>query len=351
VALAQAGDWPAQIASGITRMPAVFDYGWTRPLASDDARLAPIGGRLWVAFADGRLFELRRGASGLEDQPSAVLQPGGYRPAYGSDPVYVTDSGEVGRWAPEGGWRPAWQAGPPGSSIDAFGLQDARILLSSSQWPDATRLLDERAGAVVWSLPIVSTRMLALSGVALGWQAGHMHAIDLADGRVLWRREGVLGAVALSEASAWLADEEGALVEVAIATGATNGRADMPLAASSRAVAPDGRLYSVGRPLEVRVFDLVDGTRPVCNRLYEEIMLRGAPRVVALAPDGCLIVATADTLLELHPEHDDVVRERWRTDQLIVETAAQDGQLAMITVDDRGGRFLTHWVSAESLAT
>jgi hypothetical protein len=193
--------------------------------------------------------------------------------------------------------------------------------------------------------------MLALSSVALGWQAGQMHAIDLADGRVLWRRESVLGAVALSDASAWLADEEGALVEVAIATGATNGRADLPPAASSRAVAPDGRLYAVGRPLEVRVFDLVDGTRPVCRRPYEEIMLRGAPRVVALAPDGHLLVATADTLLELHPEHDDVVRERWRCDHLIVDTAAQDGQLAIITVDDRGSRFLTYWVGAGSLAT
>ncbi len=332
-------------------MPAGFEYGWTRPLASDDARLAPIGGRLWVAFADGRLFELRPGASGLEDQPSAVLPPGGYRPAYGSDPVYVTDSGEAGRWAPEGGWRPAWQAGPPGSSIDAFGLPGARMLLSSSRWPDATRLLDERAGAIVWSLPIVSARMLALSGVALGWQAGQMRAIDLADGRILWRRESVLGAVALSDASAWLADEEGALVEVANASGATNGRADLPPAASSRVLAPDGRLYAVGRPLEVRVFDLVDGMRLVCRRTYEEFMLHGAPRVVALAPDGGLIVATADTLLELHPEHDDLVRERWHPDQLIVDTAAQDGQLAIITVDDRGGRFLTYWDGAESLAT
>jgi len=163
----------------------------------------------------------------------------------------------------------------------------------------------------------------------------------------LWRREGVLAAAALSEEAAWLAEESGVLVEVAARGGASRTEHGLPGGVPSFALAPGGRLYVIGRPLEVRVFDLVGGMRPVCTRGYPEVALRAAPHAVALAAEGRLVVVTGNAVLELRPEQDDAIRELWRTDQLIVDAMTQDGQLAVVTIDDRGHRFVTLFVSTD----
>jgi hypothetical protein len=336
VALAQAGAWPATIAPRVTPLADPLVHAWTRGLDLDDARLAPIGDGLWLAGSDGRLLEL-----GADVEPSSVLAPGGFRPAVDSDPVYVTAAGEVGRWAPAAGWRPVWSAGLEGAAVDALGLPGERVLVSSSEWPDGLRLIDERRSSVVWSAGAVAPWMLAVANVVLGWRAGGVDAIDLAGGGPLWSRRAGFGVVALSDATAWLANGSEGLVEVAADTGSPAGRARLPGGVPSFALTPDGLLYAVGRPLEVVVLDLFDGMAPVVRREYPDVALRGTPRVVALATGERLLVVTADAVLELRPERDDAVRELWRTDELIVDAEAGGEAMAVITIDDAGGRRLT----------
>ena len=190
-------------------------------------------------------------------------------------------------------------------------------------------------------MTVVSPRMLAIGTVGLGWQAGRLHALDLRSGRVMWRRSGVLAPAALSQDAAWLVDESGVLIEVDAATGAVQGEHALPGGGWSVSLSPGGRLYVIGRPLAVRVFDLVGPVRTAAERTYPQVLMRHVPGVVALGRDGLLLAVTGDALLELRPERDDAVREVWRTDHTIVDATAADGQLAIVTLDARGGRFLT----------
>jgi hypothetical protein len=344
VALTQAGDWPVVISPRVVPLPESIEHSWTCALPRDDVRLAPIAGKLWLTVADGRLFELRRQdppGIDLGAEADARLPPGGFRPSYGSDPIYVTDTGDVGRSGQKAGWRPVWSADVPGRAIDAFGLPGGRVLLSSSEWPDGTRLLDERLAAIVWSRAGMFPRMLAAEELGLGWRAGQLSAIALTDGELLWSREGVLDVAALSQDAAWLADESGVLIEVAARSGALSAETELPGGVPSFALAPEGLLYVVGRPLEALVVDLLDGTRLVARRKYPEGILSGVPHVLAPAPDSRVVVSTANSLLELRPERDDEVRELWRTDDLIVDAEAAGSQIGVLTMDDSSRRFLT----------
>lgn len=335
MAFALAGDWPAETSPRLTALAEPLVHESTRPLENGDARLAPIAGALWLAHPDGRLCGL------FGDEVIARLPPGGFRPAHDSDPVYITDTGEVGRWSPDAGWRPVWSAGLAGIELDAFGTADGTVLLSSSAWPDGMRLLDESRASIAWSLATVAPWMLALGRIAVGWRAGRVQAIEIDAGRPLWTRDGVGSPVALSEARAWVTDESGTLVELASDSGATIAQQPLPGGVPSFALTPGGRLYAVGRPLAAAVFDLTDGTKPIHRRAYPEVVTRGMPRVLAVTPENRLVIATAGAVVELRPGHDGTVREVWRTEQPIVDAQAGGERLAVITEREAGRRFLT----------
>jgi len=323
VALAQPGAWAEAIRPSLVELPAPTAWRWSARLQGPGVRLAPIDGSMFIARGDGRLVEL---GDGEPDGPelagwrSLGLPAGGFRPAGAGDPVFITEAGEVGRFSPASGWRPIWKGGIPGSGIDAFGLDGERILLSSSEWADGVRLLDERAGEISWSLPTDAPWLLAAGGVALALRRGEVEAIHLTAGRSLWRHPGVSAVAALSDAAAWIVSAGGQLVELDLATGASRAGVRLPGGVPSTRLAPNGHLYAVGRPLEVVEVALADPGM-VLARLADGSSrpLRGTPHAVAITSDRRLLITTADTLLLASPGRGDELSELWRTDDLIVE--------------------------------
>lgn len=323
MALAQPGAWPEAIAPSLAQLPARISGRWSTRLQGPPVRLAPIDGSLFAARGDGRLLDLSDGQPAdpeLAGWRSLALPAGGFRPAGAGDPVFITEAGEVGRFSPASGWRPIWQGRIPGSDIDAFGLGGERILLSSSEWADGMRLLDEQTGDISWSLPTHAPWLLAAGGVALGLRRGDVQAIDLAAGRSLWSRPGVAAVAALSDTAAWIVSAAGHLVALDLASGAARAGVRLPGGVPSTRVAPNGRLYAVGTPLEVVEVALADpGT--VLARLADagSRPLRGTPHAVAITGDGRLLIATADALLLASHGDDAELSELWRTEDMIVE--------------------------------
>jgi hypothetical protein len=340
VALAQPGAWAETITPRAVELPPRAAWRWSTRLDGPGVRLAPIDGSLFVARGDGRLLELGDGEPAgpeLAGWRALTLPAGGFRPAGAGDPVFITEAGEVGRFSPASGWRPIWRAGISGSYIDAFGLGGERILLSSSQWADGLRLLDEQAREISWSLPTHAPWLLAAGGAALGLRRGEVEVVDLAAGRSLWRHSGVDAVAAMSDAAAWIVSSAGHLVEFDLATGAGRVGVRLPGGAPSTRVAPNGHLYAVGRALEVVEVALADpGT--VLARVTDggSRPLRGVPHAVAIGGDGRLLIATAETLLLTSPGDGAELSELWHTDDLIVETHVCRGSIYVLTEEADG---------------
>jgi hypothetical protein len=341
MALAQPGEWPGTIEPRRLELPAALEHRWRVRLAEAGPRLGALRDRLVLVDASARAGEV----DPAEPDPATLdpwrvhrLPTGGFRPAHASDPVFVTDDGEAGRWSPDAGFRRTWTTELPGPAVDAFGLADERLLASSSSWPDGLRLVDERSGAVVWTLATTMPRALAVEDVAVGVRAGVLTAVDLEGGAIRWQRTGVAALAALSEGSAWAMDENGGLLAVDLASGEERARVPLPGRVPRTLLDPAGRLHVLGGALEAAVVDLRDGGRVEWR---SELPYELAPaRPLLLTTDGRLLLAGADgRLLALRPGTDAPPQELWRTDHVVTDAHAHDGHLYILE-EERGAAWL-----------
>jgi len=331
VALVQSGEWPGTIEPRRVDLPPALEHRWRVALVEAGPRLGALRDGLVLVDASGRAAEVDPAEPDLATlDPWRVhrLPVGGFRPAYASDPVFVTDDGDAGRWSPGAGFRRTWATGLPGRAVDAFGLPDARVLASSSSWPDGLRLVDERRGEVVWTLATTLPRALAVEDVAVGVRDGVLTAVDLERGAIRWERAGVAALAAVVDGAAWAVEEQGDLLALDVGSGEERARVALAGRLSRTLLDPDGRLHVLGGALEAAVVDLRAGGRVDWRRElpYAEHGIVSA-RPLLLTTDGRLLLAADGRLLAFRPGTEAQTEELWRTDRVLTDAQAHDGHL------------------------
>jgi hypothetical protein len=328
--LVQPGAWPATITPRAPELADPLAHRWCATLDAVGPRLAPIADSVYLVDSSGRVRLLGASEPDFAEPPTHQLPLGAFRPAQESDPVYVTDAGDVARWSPVGGLRGGWFSGLPGPALDALGLDGDRTLVSSPRWADGLRLLDELSERLLWSIERRASLMLAAGSLALALRGATLSAADLASGSVAWERKDVDVLAAIAGDTVWIIDGVATLCGLAIATGEVTASLELGWRAPRTLLAPTGLLHIAGGAFGLMVVDLIAGGTVASAHEYpleDQRLLTATPHLVTA--DGRLLLAADGALLEVRAPAAQLT-EVWSAEGMITEAHVGGGCLFVL---------------------